>query len=257
MLSVNGIYKTFNLGTIDEKVLFSGFNLEVKDGEFAGIIGSNGSGKTTLLNIISGNIKPDSGSVVLGGRDITKQKSFKRYSNIGRVFQNPAMGTCSSMTIWENLSVADNKGKPFGLSFGLNKKRKDFYREQLSQLGMGLEDRMETPAGTLSGGQRQALALIMATMNTPKLLLLDEHTAALDPKSSDIVMELTEKVVYEKKITTLMVTHNLRHAVKYGTRTIMMHDGGIVLDKSGADKENTSIDDYLKMFNEISIECGN
>jgi len=257
MLSVNGIYKTFNLGTIDEKVLFSGFNLEVKDGEFAGIIGSNGSGKTTLLNIISGNIKPDGGSVVLGGRDITKQKSFKRYSNIGRVFQNPAMGTCSSMTIWENLSVADNKGKPFGLSFGLNKKRKDFYREQLSQLGMGLEDRMETPAGTLSGGQRQALALIMATMNTPKLLLLDEHTAALDPKSSDIVMALTEKVVYEKKITTLMVTHNLRHAVKYGTRTIMMHEGGIVLDKSGVDKENTSIDDYLKMFNEISIECGN
>lgn len=257
MLSVNGIYKTFNLGTIDEKVLFSGFNLDIKDGEFAGIIGSNGSGKTTLLNIISGNIKPDGGSVVLGGKDITKQKSFKRYSNIGRVFQNPAMGTCSSMTIWENLSVADNKGKPFGLSFGLNKKRKDFYREQLSQLGMGLEDRMETPAGTLSGGQRQALALIMATMNTPKLLLLDEHTAALDPKSSDIVMALTEKVVYEKKITTLMVTHNLRHAVKYGTRTIMMHDGGIVLDKSGVDKENTSIDDYLKMFNEISIECGN
>lgn len=257
MLSVNGIYKTFNLGTIDEKVLFSGFNLDIKYGEFAGIIGSNGSGKTTLLNIISGNIKPDGGFVVLGGKDITKQKSYKRYSNIGRVFQNPAMGTCSSMTIWENLSVADNKGKPFGLSFGLNKKRKDFYREQLSQLGMGLEDRMETPAGTLSGGQRQALALIMATMNTPKLLLLDEHTAALDPKSSDIVMALTEKVVYEKKITTLMVTHNLRHAVKYGTRTIMMHDGGIVLDKSGADKENTSIDDYLKMFNEISIECGN
>lgn len=257
MLDMTGICKTFNKGTIDEKVLFNDFNLHVNKGEFVGVIGSNGSGKTTMLNIISGSIKPDSGKVILGETDISKQISHRRYKNIGRVFQNPAMGTCSSMTIWENLSIADNKGKPFGLSFGLNKKRRDFYCEQLKQLGMGLEDRLGTQAGALSGGQRQALALIMATMSSPKLLLLDEHTAALDPKSSDIVMQLTEKVVYEKKITTLMVTHNLRHAVKYGTRTIMMHDGNIVLDKSGAEKDNTSIDDYLKLFNEISIECGN
>lgn len=257
MLDVNNIYKTFNAGTVDEKVLFSGFDLHIDDGEFVGVIGSNGSGKTTLLNIISGDIKPDDGTVLLGGCDITKKKNYRRYKNIGRVFQNPAMGTCSSMTIWENLSVADNKGKPYGITFGLNKKRKDYYRELLSRLGMGLEDRLGTYAGTLSGGQRQALALIMATMNPPELLLLDEHTAALDPKSSDIVMELTEKIICEKKITTLMVTHNLRHAVRYGTRAIMMHEGSIVLDKSGAEKESTSIDDYLKMFNEISIECGN
>lgn len=257
MLDVNNIYKTFNAGTVDEKMLFKGFNMQIEDGEFVGVIGSNGSGKTTLLNIISGNIKPDDGKILLGDKDITKQKSYKRYAGIGRVFQNPAMGTCSSMTIWENLSIADNKGKPFGLSFGLNKKRKDFYREQLSQLGMGLEDRLGTLAGTLSGGQRQALALIMATMSSPKLLLLDEHTAALDPKSSDIVMELTERVITERKITTLMVTHNLRHAVKYGTRTIMMHDGEVVLDKSGAEKNSVEIEDFLKMFNEISIECGN
>ncbi len=257
MLDVNNIYKTFNAGTVDEKVLFSDFELHIDDGEFVGVIGSNGSGKTTLLNIISGDIKPDSGTVKLGDLDITKKKNFKRYKNIGRVFQNPALGTCSSMTIWENLSVADNKGKAYGLSFGLNKKRKDYYRELLSRLGMGLEDRLGTYAGALSGGQRQALALIMATMNLPELLLLDEHTAALDPKSSDIVMGLTEGIVREKKITTLMVTHNLRHAVRYGTRAIMMHEGSIVLDKSGAKKESTSIDDYLKMFNEISIECGN
>ena len=257
MLDMTNIHKTFNAGTVDEKVLFDDFGLHINDGEFVGVIGSNGSGKTTMLNIISGDIKPDAGKVQLGGADISRQKSYKRSRNIGRVFQNPAMGTCSSMTIWENLSIADNKGKPYGLSFGLNKKRKDFYCEQLKQLGMGLEDRLNTLAGALSGGQRQALALIMATMSSPKLLLLDEHTAALDPKSSDIVMSLTEKVVFEKKITTLMVTHNLRHAVKYGTRTVMMHEGGIVLDKSGAEKENTSIDDYLKLFNEISIECGN
>ncbi len=257
MLDVISIYKTFNAGTVDEKVLFEDFNLHIDDGEFVGVIGSNGSGKTTMLNIISGDIKPDGGKIQLDGLDISKKKNYKRSKNISRVFQNPAMGTCSSMTIWENLSVADNKGRAYGLSFGLNKKRKDFYCEQLKQLGMGLEDRLNILVGSLSGGQRQALALIMATMSSPKLLLLDEHTAALDPKSSDIVMSLTEKIVYEKKITTLMVTHNLRHAVRYGTRTVMMHEGNIVLDKSGTEKSNTSIDDYLKVFNEISIECGN
>lgn len=257
MLELNGINKTFNAGTIDEKVLFANFNFKLNDGEFVGVIGSNGSGKTTMLNIISGDITIDSGKIILDGDDITPQKNFKRANRIGRVFQNPSMGTCPSMTIWENLSIADNKGKRFGLSFGLNKQRRDFYCSQLELLGMGLENRLNTPAGSLSGGQRQALALIMATMKTPDLLLLDEHTAALDPKSSDTVMYLTQKVVSEKKITTLMVTHNLRYAVDFGTRAIMMHDGNIIMDISGEEKKNQTIDNYLKIFNEISIECGN
>ena len=257
MLELSAIHKTFNRGTIDEKVLFSDFALTINDGEFVGVIGSNGSGKTTMLNIISGDVEADSGSVTLDGVDLTGMKNFKRAKKIGRVFQNPSMGTCPSMTIWENMSIADNKGRMYGLSFGLNRQRKDFYRSQLELLGMGLENRLQTPAGSLSGGQRQALAMIMATMIRPDLLLLDEHTAALDPKSSDTVMMLTEKIVREKKITTLMVTHNLRHAVEYGTRTIMMHEGGIIMDVSGEEKKNKSITDYLTVFNEISIECGN
>lgn len=257
MLELSNIYKTFNRGTIDEKVLFSDFSLIINDGEFVSVIGSNGSGKTTMLNIISGDITADSGNVILDGTDIGGMKNFKRAKKIGRVFQNPSMGTCPSMTIWENMSIADNKAKTFGLSFGLNRHRKDFYCSQLELLGMGLENRLSTPAGSLSGGQRQALALIMATMIRPDLLLLDEHTAALDPKSSDTVMTLTEKIVREKNITTLMVTHNLRYAVDYGTRAIMMHDGNIIMDVTGDKKKNKSINDYLKIFNEISIECGN
>ena len=209
------------------------------------------------MNIISGDIKQESGTVVLDGKDITKQKNYVRAKNIARVFQDPAFGTSPSMTIMENMSLADNKGKCYGLSKGLNTKRRDFYRSQLELLGMGLENRMETLAGALSGGQRQALALIMATLQTPSLLLLDEHTAALDPKSSDIVMMLTDKVVKEKGITTLMVTHNLRYAVEYGSRTVMMHEGGIVLDLKDEERKNQTIDDYIKIFNEISIECGN
>lgn len=257
MLELSNIYKTFNQGTIDEKVLFSDFNLTINDGDFVGVIGSNGSGKTTMLNIISGDMPVDGGNVVLDGAVLNNQKNFKRAKKIGRVFQNPSMGTCPSMTIWENMSIADNKGKTFGLSFGLNRQRKDFYCSQLELLGMGLENRLSTPAGSLSGGQRQALALIMATMIRPDLLLLDEHTAALDPKSSDTVMMLTEKIVREKNITTLMVTHNLRHAIEYGTRTIMMHDGNAIMDVSGEEKIGKTINDYLKVFNEISIECGN
>lgn len=257
MLELKNIYKTFNSGTIDEKILFSDFNLKINDGEFVGVIGSNGSGKTTMLNITSGDVMPDAGDVILNGVNLIKMKNYKRAGYIGRVFQNPAMGTCPSMTIWENLSIADNKTKHYGLSRGLNKQHRDFYCTQLEQLGMGLEDRLSTLAGALSGGQRQALALIMATMIRPELLLLDEHTAALDPKSSDTVMMLTEKIVREKNITTLMVTHNLRYAVEYGTRAIMMHDGGIIMDIKDEEKKNTSINDYLKLFNEISIECGN
>ena len=257
MLKLTDIDKTFNAGTIDEKVLFDKFSLSIDEGEFVSVVGSNGSGKTTMLNIISGDVLPDGGPVELKGKDITKMKNFVRAKNIARVFQNPAMGTCPSMTILENMSIADNKGKRYGLTRGLNLKRKDFYRSQLQILGMGLENRLDTLTGTLSGGQRQALALIMATMSKPDILLLDEHTAALDPKSADIVMELTRDVVEESKITTVMITHNLRYAVEYGTRAIMMHEGNVILDLKGEEKAEQSIDDYLKIFNEISIECGN
>ncbi len=257
MIELKNIKKVFNEGTINEKVLFSQFNLSIKKGEFVAVVGSNGSGKTTMLNLVSGDIMPDLGSVIFDGDDITRQKNYIRAKKIARVFQNPSMGTCPSMTIFENMSIADNKAKFYGLGTGLNIKRKKDYQENLEFLGMGLENRMNVKAGSLSGGQRQALALIMATMVTPELLLLDEHTAALDPKSSDTVMELTKKIVEEKKITTLMVTHNLRYAVGYGTRSIMMHEGNIVLDISGEEKKSYGIDNYLKMFNEISIECGN
>jgi putative ABC transport system ATP-binding protein len=257
MLELKNINKTFNQGTIDEKILFSDFSLTINRGEFVAVVGSNGSGKTTMLNIVSGDIMPDSGGVILDGENITKQKNFVRARKIARVFQNPSVGTCPSMTIFENMSIADNKGKRYGLSGGLNTKRKNAYKEQLEFLGMGLENRLNTRAGALSGGQRQALALIMATMAEPELLLLDEHTAALDPKSGDTVMALTEKIIHEKKITTLMVTHNLRYAADYGTRSVMMHEGNIVLDVSGEERKGYGIDNYLKLFNEISIECGN
>lgn len=257
MLELKNIYKTFNKGTIDEKVLFSDFNLKVSEGDFVSVVGSNGSGKTTVLNIISGSISADGGSVVLNGEDLSGKKAHFRAKQISRVFQDPAVGTCSKMTIFENMSIADNKNKSFNLSPGLNKKRLDFYKSNLEILGMGLENRMNSLCGALSGGQRQALALIMATLHTPKLLILDEHTAALDPRSAETVMQLTDKIINEKNLTALMVTHNLRYAVQYGNRTIMMHDGEVVLDHSGDEKKNKKIDDYLKQFNEISIECGN
>ena len=257
MLKLSNIYKTFNIGTVDEKRLFNDFSFEIDKGDFVSIIGSNGSGKTTMLNIISGDVMPDSGNVYLSGKDITKTANYKRAQNMARVFQNPANGTCPTMTIFQNLSIADNKGKMYNLTKGLNTARKDFYRSLLETLGMGLEDRLETLAGALSGGQRQALALLMATISGPDVLLLDEHTAALDPKSADIVMKLTEKVVTEKNITTIMITHNLRYAAEYGTRTVMMHDGKAILDISGEEKEKRDVTDYLDVFNEISIECGN
>ncbi|MDD3766984.1 MAG: ATP-binding cassette domain-containing protein [Eubacteriales bacterium] len=257
MLELKDINKTFNKGTVNEKVLFSDFNLQIPKGQFVCVVGSNGSGKTTLLNVVSGDMFVDSGKVFVDGEDFTNLKNFVRAKKIARVFQNPAMGTCPSMTIIENLSIADNKLRPFNLTKGLNTKRRDFYKTTLQQLGLGLENRLDTKVATLSGGQRQALALIMATLVTPDLLLLDEHTAALDPKSSDIVMELTQKIIEEKKITTLMVTHNLRYATQYGNRCIMMHEGTAVLDVCDMEKKNQSIDDLLKIFNEISIECGN
>ena len=257
MLEVRNITKIYNQGTVTEHTLFKDFSLTVEKGQFVSIVGSNGSGKTSLLNIICGSIPIESGEVLVEGQSITKLKEFQRYASMGRVYQDPAAGTCPGLTMLENMSLADNKGKPFGLSRGVNKRRIDFYRHQLQSLGLGLVDKMDVKMGSLSGGQRQAVALLMATMTPLKFLILDEHTAALDPKTAEIIMELTDKVVREKQLTAMMVTHNLRYAVEYGDRILMMNQGHVVLDRAGAEKKDTSIDDVLGMFNKISIECGN
>ena len=257
MLELKAIEKYYNIGTINEMCLFDGFNLTIDDGQFVSVVGSNGSGKTSMLNIICGSVDTDGGRVIMNGEDITNKKEFKRYDDIGRVYQNPSMGTCPEMTILENMAIADNKGKSYNLRLGIQKSRIDFYREQLRKLNLGLEDKLHVKVGALSGGQRQAMSLLMATMTPIKFLILDEHTAALDPKTADIIMSLTDSVVKEKKLTTVMVTHNLRYAVEYGNRLIMMHKGNIVIDKAGEEKEKTKVDDILNIFNEISIECGN
>lgn len=257
MLELKNIYKYYNSGTVNEMCLFKDFNLTVKDGEFLSVVGSNGSGKTSMLNIICGSISIESGNIILDGKDITNAKEFRRNEKIGRVYQNPALGTCPSMTILENMSLADNKGKKFGLGRGVNKQRIEYYRELLRPLNLGLEDKMHVKVGSLSGGQRQAMALLMSTMTPIEFLILDEHTAALDPKTAEIIMELTDKIVKEKKLTTIMVTHNLRYAVEYGNRLLMMHQGESVIDCAGEEKAAMNIDDILEKFNEISIECGN
>lgn len=257
MLEVKNIRKIYNPGTVQEKCLFDDFSLSIPDGQFVSVVGSNGSGKTSLLNLICGSIQPDGGQILMQGRDIRKDSEHVRARKIGRVYQNPAMGTCAQMTILENLSLADFKGKPTGLHRGTDRRRIDAYREMLRPLGLGLEDMLSAKVGTLSGGQRQALALLMSTMTPISFLILDEHTAALDPKTADIIMELTGRVVREKQLTAIMVTHNLRYAVEYGDRILMMHQGHAVLDKAGEEKQAVRIDDLLKIFNEISIECGN
>ena len=213
MLELNHIQKYYNTGTVNEMCLFDDFSLTIGDGEFVSVVGSNGSGKTSLLNLICGSIPLDAGSIRIGEKDITHMPEYKRQRRIGRVYQNPAMGTCPSMTILENMALADNKGKPFNLLPGTNRQRIDFYREQLKSLGLGLEDKLHVKVGVLSGGQRQAMALLMSTMTPIEFLILDEHTAALDPKTAEIIMELTDQVVKEKHLTTIMVTHNLRYAV--------------------------------------------
>lgn len=257
MLELKNIDKYYNVGTVNEMCLFNDFNFTVNDGEFVSVVGSNGSGKTSMLNLICGSTYVDSGQIIMNGEDITNKKEFLRYNDIGRVYQNPSMGTCPDMTILENMALADNKAKSYGLSLGINKKRIEYYKEQLSTLNLGLEDKLHIKVGVLSGGQRQAMALLMATMTDIKFLILDEHTAALDPKTADLIMKITDDVVREKHLTTVMVTHNLRYAVEYGSRLIMMNQGHIVMDKGGEEKANLNVDDILDVFNKISIECGN
>ena len=228
MLELQNITKIYHPGSATEHRLLENFSLTVEDGQFVSIVGSNGSGKTSLLNIICGSIPVDGGEVLVDGESIRKKKEFQRYASMGRVYQNPALGTAPNLTMLENLSLADNKGKTFGLSRGVNRRRLDFYRSELSSLGLGLEDKLDVKMGALSGGQRQAVALLMATMTPLRFLILDEHTAALDPKTAEIIMELTGKVIREKGLTALMVTHNLRYAVEYGDRLLMLNQGKVV-----------------------------
>ena len=257
MLELKHIGKYYNQGTVNEMCLFDDFSLTINKGEFVSVVGSNGSGKTSLLNIICGSIPMDSGRILINKKDITKMPEFKRQRTIGRVYQNPAMGTCPNMTILENMALADTKGKPFNLKKGTDKQRIDSYRELLSSLGLGLEDKLEVKVGVLSGGQRQAMALLMSTMTPIEFLILDEHTAALDPKTAEVIMELTGKIVKEKNLTTIMVTHNLRYEVEYGKRLLMMHQGQAIIDRAGEENANTKVEDLLDRFNESSIDCVN
>ncbi|MEL7563719.1 MAG: ABC transporter ATP-binding protein [Dehalobacterium sp.] len=252
MLRINNIYKTFNAGSINEKSALNGVDLWLKPGDFVTVIGGNGAGKSTLLNIIAGVFPVDRGTIVLDGVIVNNSQEHQRAKFIGRVFQDPMMGTAASMTIEENLAMALRRGKNRGLRWGITGKEQDFFREHLAQLELGLENRLKAKVGLLSGGQRQALTLLMATIISPKLLLLDEHSAALDPKTASKVLELTEKIVKSHSLTTLMVTHNMRDALKYGNRTIMMYEGQIILDLKGGEKKNTCVEDLLKMFERAS-----
>lgn len=249
MLKIDNISKTFYPGTVNAKTALNGLSLHLNKGDFVTIIGSNGAGKSTLFNAISGAFFVDEGSIVLGGEDITFTPEYKRSKTIGRLFQDPIKGTAPGMTIEENMALAYLRASHGTFLFSrITKKDKEFFREQLSLLNMGLEDRLKQPVGLLSGGQRQALTLLMATMVTPKILLLDEHTAALDPATADKVLELTRKIVEENKITCLMITHNMQQALDMGNRTLMMANGNIVLDVNGEERANMSVEDLLNRF---------
>ncbi len=257
MIELKNASKYYNPGLVTQTCVFNNFNLKINESEFVSIVGSNGSGKTTLLNIICGSIPLESGEIFLNDENITNMPEYKRMKRIGRVYQNPSMGTCPSLNIIENLSLAKNKNKPFSLTKLVKKDEIDLFKEQLKFLNLGLEDKCDIPMGSLSGGQRQAVALLMSTMIDIDFLILDEHTAALDPKTADVIMELTNKIVLEKKLTALMVTHNLKYAVNYGNRLIMMHEGKNILDLNETDKKNIVVDDLLNKFYDISIEYGN
>lgn len=252
MLELTKISKTFNIGDVNEERIFDRVSLKVNKGDFICIIGSNGAGKSTLLNIISGKLGIDRGRIILDSSDITKEPESLRCQKISRIFQDPALGTVPSMTIRENLSMALNKGKRFDFSFLVNKKNENMFKESLRILDLGLEEKLSTVVSKLSGGQRQSLALIMSTLTDPNLLLLDEHTAALDPKTSEIVMEITNKIIKDKNLTALMVTHNIDHAIKYGNRLIMMHRGQIITDVSGEEKNNLTKEKLLSLFKDVS-----
>ena len=254
MLKLNHINKYYNAGTVNEMCLFRDFNLSIEDGQFVSVVGSNGSGKTSMLNIICGSIPVDQGTIEIGGVDITNMPEYKRQRRIGRVYQDPARGTCPHMTILENMSLADNKGKPFNLLPGTNRQRVDDYRESLKSLGLGLEDKMNVKVGVLSGGQRQAMALLMSTMTPIEFLILDEHTAALDPKTAAKVLTLTDKIIKENNLTAMMVTHNMRDAIAHGNRLIMMHEGKVILNIAGEEKKKLTVADLLQQFERVSGE---
>jgi putative ABC transport system ATP-binding protein len=253
MLELKNISKTFNAGTVNQKVALNGLNLTMNEGDFVTVIGGNGAGKSTMLNAIAGVFQVDTGKILIDGVDVTALPEYKRAKYIGRVFQDPMMGTAATMQIEENLALAARRGKPRTLRPGITKADREFYKEQLRILDLGLEDRMTTKVGLLSGGQRQALTLLMATLVTPKLLLLDEHTAALDPATAEKVLALTKKIVAENHITCLMITHNIPSALSLGNRTIMMNNGRIVLELAGAERENMTTEQLLKVFHEQGV----
>lgn len=252
MLHVDNIFKTFFPGTINEKKALQSLNLHLEPGDFVTVIGGNGAGKSTMLNAIAGVFPIDKGSIVIDGEDITKWPEHKRAKYIGRVFQDPMMGTAAGMQIEENLSIAARRGQRPGFSWSLPEEQHKRFYELLKELDLGLEDRMTAKVGLLSGGQRQALTLLMATLKKPKLLLLDEHTAALDPKTAAKVLDLTEKIVTRDNLTALMITHNMRDALRFGNRLIMLHSGRVIIDVKGDDKKNLEIPDLLEMFEKAS-----
>ncbi|MBR5485952.1 MAG: ABC transporter ATP-binding protein [Oscillospiraceae bacterium] len=252
MLKVENVYKTFNAGTINEKKAIQGLNLHLEPGDFVTVIGGNGAGKSTTLNLVAGVFLADRGKITLDGQDITKQPEYVRAKLLGRVFQDPMLGTAADMEIEENLAMAYRRGKRRGLSWGVTNNERELYFERLKMLDLGLENRMNSKVGLLSGGQRQALTLLMATLQKPKLLLLDEHTAALDPKTAARVLELTEEIVTKDSLTTLMITHNMKDAIHYGNRLIMMHEGKVIYDVKGEEKKQLHVSDLLKKFE----ECG-
>lgn len=249
MLEILNVYKTFNAGTINEKRAINGLNLVLNPGDFVTVIGGNGAGKSTMLNLVAGVFPADSGVIRLNGFNLTKLPEHKRAKHLGRVFQDPMRGTAADMGIEENLALAFRRGKSRGFGWGISNEERKLYQERLKTLDLGLEDRMTSKVGLLSGGQRQALTLLMATLHKPDLLLLDEHTAALDPKTADKVLSLTEEIVKRDNLTTLMVTHNMKNAIQYGNRLIMMHDGRVVVDIAGEEKKNLKVQDLLEKFN--------
>lgn len=254
MLTVKNVSKTFNIGTVNEKKALDKISLTLEDGDFVTVIGGNGAGKSTLLNMIAGVYPIDCGHIVLDGKDISRQPEYKRAKLIGRVFQDPLMGTAADMEIAENLALAYRRGKLRTLRWGVTKEEKVKYKEELKRLGLGLEDRMTSKVGLLSGGQRQALTLLMASLQRPQLLLLDEHTAALDPLTAKKVLDLTKEIVEEQKLTTLMITHNMKDAIQIGNRLIMMYDGKIIYDVRGEEKKKLTVNDLHQKFREASGE---